>query len=140
MAREDYPKAQRDAWQATRLAAERARGQHSSKINALPRAPNPFGPQGTLAKAINEPIAATVKAKQKELDRSIASKAPKGSTIHSTVDSTCPADLSWKDGVATAEFYRGGQLIYDYDMSLEDFLEWVESDSIGQFGNAYVFE
>lgn len=35
MARADYSKAQRDAWQATRLAGERARGSHSSGVNKI---------------------------------------------------------------------------------------------------------
>jgi hypothetical protein len=137
MAREDFTKAQRDAWQAVRIAGERARGQHSAKINALPRydgrTMNPFGPQGSLAKAID-------KTAQRMVDRAIAQKAPKGSTIHSTVDSTCLADLSFKDGVATATFFRGGDVVYGYPMDLETFLEWVDSDSIGKFGNDFVFD
>jgi hypothetical protein len=80
------------------------------------------------------------KEKTDQLTRQIAKKAPKHSTIHSTVPSTCLEDLTWKDGVATATFYRGGAIVYDYEMSLDDFLDWVNSDSIGKFGNAEVFD
>ena len=142
MARDDYTPEQRAAWQAVRIAAERARGQHSAGINRLPRyngkTMNPFGPQGTIAKQ-TKALDAQLLARQKEVDRAIAAKAPKHSTIRSTVPSTCLASLSWKDGVATAEFYRGGAVVYDFDMDLETFLSWVESDSIGKFGNFEVF-
>jgi hypothetical protein len=133
MARSDYTPEQRAAWQAERLALERARGAHSAGVNALPRAPNPFGPEGTIAKTIN-------KAVQRAVDTAIAKAAPKHSRINSNVPSTCLADLSWKDGVATAEFYRGGAVVYDFPMSLDEFLDWVESDSIGKYGNEFVFD
>ena len=147
MARDDFTKSQRDAWQAARLAGERARGQHSSKINQLPRAPDPFGPKGSLSKAANESVASTVKAKTEELDRSIASKAPKGSTITATTPSTCLASLSWQadpdgdgtDGTVTYEFYRGGALVYQDDCTVDEFLDWAESDSLGVTGNSEWF-
>lgn len=133
----------KEQWMADRLAGERARGQHSSKINQLPVYNKDkmdfFGPQGKSAKLINEPIAQTTKAKASQLTRQIGHNAPKGSTINSNVDSDCLASLSWKDGVATAEFYRGGAVVYDYPMELEEFLDWVDSDSIGKYGNDFVF-
>ena len=144
MARNDYTPEQRAAWQAVRIAAERARGQgqHAAGVNRLPRyteAMNPFGRNGSLAK-LTATLDKQLADRTKEVDRMIAEKAPKHSRINSTVPSTCLADLSWKDGIATATFYRGGDLVYDYPMSLDEFLDWVESDSIGAYGNAVVFD
>jgi hypothetical protein len=86
-----------------------------------------------LNEAINKQL-------QKAVNQAVADKAPKHSTLHSQVPSTCLASLSWKDGIATAEFYRGGQIVYDFPMSKDDFIDWVSSDSIGKYGNAEVFD
>jgi hypothetical protein len=77
---------------------------------------------------------------QKLANQAVADKAPKHSTLVSQVPSTCLASLKWKDGIATAEFYRGGQVVYDFPMSKDDFIDWVSSDSIGKYGNAEVFD
>jgi hypothetical protein len=148
MARADYSKAERDGWQAARYAGEKARGVHSRGINNLPRAPNPFGPQGSLAKAADSAISQTVKAKTIALEKEMIGKAPKGSRIDATTPSTCLASLSWKadkggdgqDGVATAEFHRGGAVVYDYNCDLDTFLEIAESDSIGKAANDLLFD
>jgi hypothetical protein len=133
-------------WMAERLTGERARGvySHMSGVNQLPRynkaTMDPFGPHGKIAKqtaALDKQLA----ERTKEVDRMIADKAPKGSTIHSTVPSTCLAKLSWRDNVAYFSFYRGGSIDYSEPMSKSDFLDWVESDEgIGKFGNAFVFD
>ena len=141
-------------WMAQRLAGERARGQgqHAAGVNRLPRydaaTMNPFGSHGKLAEAINKPIGETVKAKSRQIDRELAHAAPKGSTIEATTPSTCLASLSWQadedgdgnDGTVTYEFYRGGSLVYEDDCTLDEFLEWAESDSLGQTGNAEWFD
>jgi len=148
VARDQYTPEQRSAWQATRIAAERARGQHSAGINKLPKAPNPFGREGSLAKAMNTPIGEATKAKSRQIDSELAHAAPKGSTIESTTPSTCLVSLSWKadpdgdgtDGTVTYEFYRGGSLVYTDDATLDEFLSWAESDSLGKTGNAEWFD
>ncbi len=76
---------------------------------------------------------------QKQINKAVADKAPKHATLHSEVPSTCLADLSWRDGIATATFYRGGDVVYTYPMSKADFLDWIDSDSIGKYGNENVF-
>jgi len=145
MGRDQYTPEQRSAWQNVRIAAERLRGEHSKGINKLPKAPNPFGREGSIAKAANEPIAATVKAKQSELDHLIARKAPKGSTINgSGYDSTCFESISWKaypdgdgtDGEVTATFWRGGDVVYTYDLDRDSFIDWCESSWGGYFNAA----
>jgi len=48
--------------------------------------------------------------------------------------------LSWKNGVAHAVFLKrdpGGG--YFYEMTKAEFLDWINSDSIGKYGNAEVF-
>ena len=133
MPRNDFTKAERDAWQAQRLAGERGRGQHSAGINKLPRAPNPFGPHGSLSKQINNSL-------QRQVNEAIANKAPKGATLHSTAPSTCLENLTWKDGIATATFYRGGAVVYDFSMTESEWLDWASAPSIGKFGNEEVFD
>ena len=136
MARTDYTKEQRDAWQSVRLAGERARGQHSAGVNKLPRAPNPFGREGSIAKAVNEPIAATTKAKTIELSRQLVRKAPKHSTLTADVPSQCFELLQWRDGIATGVFARNGAE-YSWPCDRDTFIDWC-SDSLGQFFNAEI--
>jgi hypothetical protein len=186
MARNDYTKAERDVWQAQRLAAERARGQHSAGINALPRVnaqqfttpkvdgttrffdeksgkwltlsqqvaktgvvPTAIpmkrqpGAEKKVSKEINaairEKIWGEVKKVQPTRDE-MAAAAKAGKSLHALMPSTCLQSLTWKadgdgSGVATAEFYRGGAVIYDYPMDLDEFIDWAESGSLGKYGN-----
>jgi hypothetical protein len=140
MARTDYTPAQRSAWQAVRIAAERARGEHMRGVNALPRynkaTMDPFGRAGKLAEATNKPIAATVRAKENEITRQVVRKVPKRATLHANVPSTCFSDLSWKAGIATGVFARDGSE-YEWPCDRETFIEWC-GDSLGQFFNAEI--
>jgi hypothetical protein len=81
-----------------------------------------------FAKAHNLPS----KAERDAADREAANKAPKGATIHADQPSECFVSLSWKNGVATAEFRNG---VWDYEMSKAEFLDWALSDSLGEFFN-----
>jgi hypothetical protein len=113
--------------EALRMKAMRDRNEQ------FPLESNPFGKHGTLAKSINKQL-------QKAVNQAVADRAPKHARLISEVPSTCLASLTWKDGIATAEFYRGGQVVYDFPMSKDDFIDWVSSDSIGKYGNAEVFD
>lgn len=95
---------------------------------------NFFGPKGKLAKSLNKDL-------QRRVNEEVAKRAPKGSTLNANVDSDCLQSLTWKDGVATATFWRGGALVYDYPMSREEFVDWVSFDppGAGKYGNANVF-
>jgi len=90
---------------------------------------------------VREAHAGRTKAKSRDqINQAVA----RGKTIYADVPSRCLASLSFhqdKDGngVATAEFYRGGKIVYDYPMDLDEFLEWA-SGSLGEYGNAYVFD
>jgi hypothetical protein len=78
---------------------------------------------------------------QKLANQAVADKAPKHSTLVSQVPSTCLASLKWKDGIATAEFYRGGQVVYDFPMSKSEFVDWISAEEgIGRYGNSEVFD
>lgn len=120
-------------WMNSRLNAERARmGPHTSKINALPRAPV-FGPNGTLSNAIN-------KTMQLVTDQVLASKAPKNAILHADIPSTCFSELSYskKTGEATGTFVRDGST-YSWPCDTDTFAEWCQ-DSLGKFFNAEIRE
>ena len=116
-------------WMANRLANEQARGDYVPVPKMGPRGPNPFGEHGSLSRDAMDQQAV------KERLRELAGKAPKGATIHAKQPSECFVSLSWKDGIATAEFYRGGAIVYDYEMDKDEFLDWALSDSLGGFFN-----
>jgi hypothetical protein len=136
----DTPESRR-AWGLARLADERAaaaaKGNHSAKVAALPKVPDPFGPEGSISRAINQKIKAT-------MNQVVASKAPRGARLVADIDSTCLSDLSWKKGVCTATFWRGGNLVYDFPMSKSEFVDFCNGDgsdgSVGRYGNLYVFD
>jgi hypothetical protein len=114
--------------EALRMQAMRYRNEQ------FPLEGSPFGRQGSLAKSINQQL-------QKAANQAVADKAPKHSTLVSQVPSTCLASLTWKDGIATAEFYRGGQVVYDFPMSKDQWIDWVSAqEGIGRYGNAEVFD
>lgn len=86
---------------------------------------------------IQEAKAAAKKVQPTRDEMKAAVKA--GKSLHALMPSTCLQSLTYKDGVATAEFYRGGAVVYDYEMSLEEFIDWAESGSLGKYGNENVF-
>lgn len=102
---------------------------------------NPFGKEGTLAKSINKQLAGFEAYRQKQVNQAVADAAPKHARlIADGEDSTCLERLTWKDGIATATFFRGGQITYDYPMSRDQFVEWVSFGSLGRYGNENVFD
>ncbi len=65
-----------------------------------------------------------------------------------TIDrpSTCFKSVSWQadesdddgdevNGVVTGEFHRGGDVVYSAPMTLSEFLDWADSESIGSAYN-----
>lgn len=134
------------AWQQARLNAEAARGLYGGKrwsgsqwadasnkpVEWPKAAPSPFGKTGTLSR---------------EIDASLKANAPKGHSharkhadyLEAEIDSTCFSDLFWDsvgggDGIVTAIFARNGA-VYQYELTREEFLEWIDSDSLGQYFN-----
>jgi hypothetical protein len=102
-----------------------------------------YGPANltkTLDKQINKETKKALGEKQRggqqatSLDQ-IKKAAAAGKTLWADQDSDCFASLSWQNGIATATFYHGGQIEYTYDVDLETFLEWANSDSLGGFFN-----
>lgn len=57
-------------------------------------------------------------------------------TLSAAVDSECIDTLEWRDGVAVYTFVKGGGTEpYSTEMSLDEFIEWVQSASLGQTFN-----
>lgn len=74
--------------------------------------------------------------KQGPTRRQIKDAVAAGKTLWADTPSTCFASLSYSDGVAVAEFARGGT--YTYPMELDEFLEWAQADSLGEYFNAEI--
>jgi len=88
--------------------------------------------------AIRENIYGEVKKVQpSRAEMQAAAKA--GKSLHALMPSTCLQSLTWKKGVTTAEFYRGGAITYEYEMDLDEFVSWAQSGSLGKYGNENVF-
>jgi hypothetical protein len=116
----------------SRIAQQQARG---------------FGPAkfGASDKTTRD-VANFIKSKTKELSKpSIKAAAKAGKVLRISTPSTCFAAVTWEstsddgdDGIVTGEFYRGGAVVYDGPMSLDEFIEWSSSDSVGKFYNSDV--
>jgi hypothetical protein len=130
MPRNDYSKAQRDAWQAERMAGEAARGLHSAGINALPKVSD-F--KKALAAGLNknnprQPLVQTQKVKE----------IKKAKNLSGDIDSECFSSLDWANDICTAVFKRDGYVL-DIPMSRTEFLQFVAADSgegCGEFYNS----
>ena len=75
----------------------------------------------------------------------IKQRAKNGATLWADQDSECFASVSWEadddtgeDGTCTLEFWRGGQVVYDVDMTFDEFLEFANSDSLGGYFNDFI--
>lgn len=88
-------------------------------------------------KAIKDTISDQLK-KQGPSRAELNTAAKAGKQLNANTPSTCFASLSWRKGVATAEFYHGSAITYDYEMSLDEFLDWAQDDSLGQYFNAEI--
>lgn len=65
--------------------------------------------------------------------------AREGKTLVATQPSDCFDSLTWRSGVATAVFAKGGgQGTYEYEMELDEFLEWCADESLGGYFNAEI--
>jgi hypothetical protein len=62
--------------------------------------------------------------------------ARQGKTLTATQPSDCFDSLTWKNGVATAVFAKGGgEGTYEYDVTLDEFLDWAADSSLGGYFN-----
>jgi hypothetical protein len=62
--------------------------------------------------------------------------AKAGHTLRADLPSTCFESVTWKDGIVTGTFYRGGAIVYDGEMDLDEFIDFASSDSLGEWYNA----
>jgi hypothetical protein len=140
-------------WLAQRLADEQARGLYGNKrfdwsTNQWvkpdgtpakgPKPQNPFGKEGTLSKQIDKQLAGFEKDRQKAVNQEVANKAPKHARLIADLDSSVFESVTWKDNVVTATFFRGGAIVYYYDVTRDEFVDWVSSGSLGQYFNAEI--
>lgn len=149
MARNDYTKAQRDAFQRERIKQELARGAYKStpQIEAflggrpMPKS-KPIGDVfGKLTKQLGK-----LDKQLTEIIKQSEPQKPKTRTVRGgylqadTSMSTCFDDLvySRKDGGVYADFARPTIGTWFYPMSRADAQEWFESDSLGSFFNAFI--
>ena len=157
MGRNDYTKAERDVWQAQRLAGERARASHMAGMNNLPRtAQGIINPKTNVSyeyEAAQKRLKAMTQRVQKEMNASIREKisgelkktgptrteidnaVKEGKTLVATIPSDCFSDVYYEDGVCTAVFARDGY-VWEEEMTLDDFLDFAEGPSLGRTWNA----
>jgi hypothetical protein len=82
-------------------------------------------------------------ASRKELTADQIKQAAKaGHVLRAELPSTCFASVTWEatddsgtDGIVTGEFYRGGSIVYDGEMTLDEFQDFASSDSLGKWYN-----
>jgi hypothetical protein len=132
MGRNDYTKAQRDAWQAERMAGEAARGLHSKGIDNLPRVSD-----------FKKSIAAGLNAKNRQPiaqvgDNSIKKIHRSKTLVAVTDDSECFSDLRYsKSAGGVYATFRRTDTQYFYPMSRADALAWF-ADDLGEYFNAEI--
>lgn len=80
------------------------------------------------------------KARQKAgpTRQEVEDAARQGKQLVATNASDCFDSLTWKDGVTTAVFAKGGGAgTYQYQVTLDEFLEWC-AGSLGEYFNAEI--
>jgi hypothetical protein len=70
----------------------------------------------------------------------IRKAAKEGKTLVASLPSSCFSELTWTDGVATGTFINKTAGVWDWDCTLEEFLEWSQSGSLGEFFNDVIRE
>jgi hypothetical protein len=145
----DWTKEQKLAWQRQRIAQHVARGELEPTENIRRflagepmqyAKPHPqFEELNKNAAKLSKQAIGKVKDKTGPTRGEVEGAAREGKTLVATQPSDCFDELTWKNGVATATFTKGGGAgTYDYEMSLDDFLEWCASESLGEFFNAEI--
>jgi hypothetical protein len=91
-----------------------------------------------LAKAMKDAGKVVSDKVRDELGRNIR----EGDVLSIDKPSTCLAAVDWEaiddegNGVVTGEFHRGGAKIYSAPMTLDEFLDWSDDESVGSWYNA----
>jgi hypothetical protein len=91
-----------------------------------------------LAKAMKDAGKVVSDKVRDELGRNIR----EGDVLSIDKPSTCFAVVDWEaiddegNGVVTGEFHRGGAKIYSAPMTLDEFLDWSDDESVGSWYNA----
>jgi hypothetical protein len=162
MAMASYSKADKAAWQRSRIAQHVAKGQlqPTDNINkflagkTLPQTLFPYhgrlAPQDALkglppaqfkeanktANKLSKQAITAARKTQGVPRREIDGPAKAGKTLVATNESDCFDSLTWRNGIATATFAKDGS-VYEYDVDLDAFIEWC-GDSLGEYFNAEI--
>jgi hypothetical protein len=151
MARDDYTKAQRDAWMRQRLAQDVARGnvKRTAQVDAFlkgkPMPPNKPVPDvfkklnkelAGLDKQINKNIHASEGKGKKPSRSQIERAAQQHRVLYASAPSSCFSEASWQDGVLSLTFANKAVGTWDYEgVSLADFMDFAQSGSLGGWFN-----
>ena len=119
MAAKTWSTADKLAWQRARIAEHVAKGQLEATPNIR---------TFIAGKPMTDTAKPTVTFKTNKKPNAAAS-------IVANQDSTCFDNLEWNDGIATATFANKTAGDWDYEMTREEFLEWAQSDSLGEYFN-----
>jgi hypothetical protein len=120
MAAKTWGTADKLNWQRARIAQHVAKGQ----LEATPNIKNFIA-----GKPMTDTAKPTIGFKTNP------KKPNAGATIVANQPSTCFDNLEWTDGIATASFANKTVGDWDYEMTREEFLEWAQSDSLGEYFN-----
>lgn len=145
MARSDYTKEQRDAFQRSRINSELARGQYSrtQQIDAflagkpMPKQPAQPSIFKKLDQALSKEIDAILSPPKKE--QKVQSK---GGNLSWNGDSDCFDALYFSKSAQGVIATFSGPAAGDwfYPMSKADARDWFNADSVGEYFNAFIRE
>jgi hypothetical protein len=138
------------AYQPTFRATGLVRGAHSAGVEALPGVIHGPGYEATLREMSQRLARQWVRDEYREEQAKVRPGEKRSATmaeiqagvkagkrLYANVPSTCFEELSWHKDVATATFWRGGSITYEYDCDLDTFLSWC-SGSLGEFFDAEI--
>jgi hypothetical protein len=144
----DWTPEQKLEWQRRRIAEHVAKGQLEPTENIkrflagkpmLRAKPHPQFEEAnkTLNKLSKEAVTNARRTKGPTREE-VEGAAREGKTLVATNESDCFDELTWRNGVATATFAKGGGAgTYEYEVTLDEFLEWC-AGSLGEYFNAEI--
>jgi hypothetical protein len=126
--RRDFLRQQLDA----RIAQSKAAGHGPANFDYL------LGDLNKQASKLSKSIAANMKQSETRKKNPTLSEINKAAKAHrvliANVPSECFSELTWQDGIATGTFAKGGGAgAYEYDCTLQEFIEWSSSGSLGEW-------
>lgn len=145
----DWTPEQKLEWQRQRIAQHVAKGELKMTDNIkrfiegrpmLRAKPHPqFEDINKKLNKLSKQAINEVREKAGPTRGEVEDAARQGKTLTATNASDCFDSLSWKNGIVTAVFAKGGGAgTYEYEVDLDTFLDWCASGSLGEFFNAEI--